>query len=84
MPRHIDADSLMRQLNRKNAGAANKRYTEGFAVMNRIKHFFLFPPRWLERILCKSLRYKAWVIREAAKVLRQRMLEREQEVTDDA
>ena len=30
MPRYIDADSLMRQLNRKKAGTANKRYTEGF------------------------------------------------------
>ena len=52
--------------------------------MTRIKHFFLYPPRWLERILCKSLRYKAWVIAEAGKAIRQRMLERAQEVTDDA
>lgn len=52
--------------------------------MNRIKHFFLFPPKWLERILVKSLRYRAWVIAEAGKAIRQRMLEREQEVSGDA
>lgn len=35
----------------------------------KLKHFFLFPPRWIERILIKSSRYRVWVIREAFKVL---------------
>lgn len=30
MPRCIDADALMAQLNRKKAGPCNERYTEGF------------------------------------------------------
>ena len=35
----------------------------------KLKHFFLFPPKWIERILVKSARYRKWVIREAFKVL---------------
>lgn len=35
----------------------------------KLKHFFLFPPWWINRILIKSVRYRAWVIREAFKVL---------------
>jgi hypothetical protein len=35
----------------------------------KLKHFFLYPPRWIERILEKSAKYRAWVIREAFKVL---------------
>ena len=30
MPRMIDADELLKQLQRKKCGPANKRYTEGF------------------------------------------------------
>ena len=30
MARYIDADKLMERLNKKKAGAANQRYTEGF------------------------------------------------------
>lgn len=30
LPRYIDADALMKQLNRKKAEPCNKRYTEGF------------------------------------------------------
>ena len=38
-------------------------------VKAKLKHFLLFPPKWIERILVKSARYRAWVIREAFKVL---------------
>lgn len=38
-------------------------------MKDKLKRFFLFPPKWLERILCKSARYRTWVIREAFKVL---------------
>lgn len=48
--------------------------------MKFIKHFLLYPPKWLERILRKSLRYKAWVISESLKAIRQRMLEMAEEV----
>lgn len=51
-------------------------------MMNRIKRFFLYPPRWLERILCLSLHYKAWVISESGKAIRQRMLELAKEADD--
>ena len=35
----------------------------------KLRDFFLFPPKWVERILVQSKTYRSWVIREAFKVL---------------
>ena len=46
--------------------------------MSKIKHFFLFPPRWLERILSRFNWYRAWVIKEACKILHNDIFKKEE------
>lgn len=45
------------------------RRKEVARMKDKLKRFFLLPPKWLERILSKSARYRTWVICEAFKVL---------------
>ena len=39
-----------------------------------MKHFLLFPPIWLERILSKIPAYRNWVIKQAFLVIKEDIL----------
>lgn len=42
---------------------------------NPVKYFLLHPPIWAEKILSKSARYRAFVIKECVKVLNRELRE---------
>lgn len=39
-----------------------------------MKRFLLHPPKWLEKILSKSSRYRAWYIKETLRMLQENCL----------